>query len=482
MKKVFKYMLLVALSGAVLITACKKKEDDPAPSTPEEEPPVPGAKVKTIEGNVNSSVTLYADTVYTLKGKVYVKSGAVLTIQPGTIIKGQKSSQGALIINRGARLVAEGTAAQPIVFTSEAPVGFRNRGDWGGVVILGRGKQNKTTSSPKDVTIEGISGSAGSENGVYGAGTQTEDDANNAASMKFCRIEFAGIPLSDNNELNSLTLGGVGSGSTFENIMISYANDDAIECFGGSANFKYVVTIGTNDDDLDTDQGYTGAMQYGLVIRDKSVADGISGSRVFECSSNSSGTDPDSKPLFANFTVFGPIMYANNTLSSQVSTNYRAAIEINSSSNVEVHNSIILGFADGLNLSSAGSTSLVANTIFGVDDAGFATNTTGLVNNATLESLYGSSLAAFGLSANGSTAAGTPTDNSSLTSNAKVGYSSPVPVLSSSSVYKTGAPAISTVNAFFTNEAYYGAFGTTANAGWNWTSGWLEWDAANKVY
>jgi hypothetical protein len=409
------------------------------------------------------------------------KSGVTMTIQPGTIVKGQKSTQGALIINRGARLVANGTASQPIVFTSDAPAGFRNRGDWGGVIILGRGKQNKTLASPFDVTIEGISGTVGSENGLYGAGTATENDANNAASMKFCRIEFAGIPLSDNNELNSLTLGGVGSGSTFENIMVTYANDDAIECFGGSANFKYVVIFSTNDDDLDTDQGYTGAMQYGLVIRERNVAD-VSGSRVWESSSNTAGTDPDSKPLFANFTVLGPLVYANNTTSGQVSADYRSAIETNSFSNVEIHNSIVLGFADYYNTSSPGATALVKSTLFGATDASTSVQTSNLVLDATLAQLYGAAFASNGLSANGSTAAGAPTNNAGLQSSAVIGFVNPVPVLAAGSTYATGAPTVSGVSSFFMNENYYGGFGTSANAGWNWTAGWLEWNAVNKAY
>ncbi len=481
MKNVIKQIFLIALSGVVVFSSCKKKDDDPEPDGGNNLI-LPGAKVAILQGNINSNRTLYKDTTYILKGKVYVQGGKILTVKPGTVIKGQKSTQGALIINRDARLIAEGTASNPIVFTSDAPIGFRNRGDWGGVIILGRGKQNKTLSSPQNVTIEGISATAGSENGVYGAGSGTENDANNAASLKFVRIEFAGIPLSDDNELNSLTLGGVGSGSTFENIMVSYANDDAIECFGGSANFKYVVVLSTNDDDLDTDQGYTGSMQYGLVIRDKNVAD-ISGSRVWESSSNTSGTDPDSKPLFSNFTVFGPLMYSNNTASGQISGNYRAAVEINSFSNVEIHNSVILGFGDQINVSSPGTSAIVKNSLFGYDSGSdFSLGVASGLSAATLSDLYGASLASYSLSANGTTAAGTPTNNSALKNNAIVGMEAPVPVLSGSSSYATGAPSVTSVSSFFTNEAYYGAFGASANAGWNWTSGWLEWDAANKNY
>ncbi|MDF2454690.1 MAG: hypothetical protein K0R51_683 [Cytophagaceae bacterium] len=470
MKHLLKSVLVLALAGLTIV-ACKKKEDDPAPSSSE----------ATLEGNITSNMTLDASKTYMIKGKVYVQDGVTLTIPAGTILKGQKSSLGTLIINRGAKLMAEGTASNPIVFTSEAGAGFRDRGDWGGIVMLGRGKQNKVLASPFNVAIEGITAS-GTENGTYGAGTGTLDDANNAGSLKFVRIEYAGVVLSDNNELNSLTLGAVGSGSTFENIQVSYANDDAIECFGGSANFKYVVIVSTNDDDLDTDQGYTGAMQYGLVIRDPRTAD-FSGARVWESSSAGVDVAPVSKPLFSNFTVLGPLVYNNNSVaasSSGLDADYRAAVEFNSGSEVEVHNSIILGFADQINPATAGGK--VQNCVFGFNGGDLAlTGVTGCVVDS-LENLYGSDFAAYRLGANATTEVGAPTNNVALRTNAVLGWTTPAPLLNSSSTYKAGAPNVSGASSFFANEAYYGAFGTAANSGWNWTSGWLEFDPNNEAY
>lgn len=469
MKHLLKSMLVVALAGLTIV-ACKKKEDDPAPSSSE----------ATLEGNITSNMTLDASKTYLIKGKVYVQDGVTLTIPAGTVLKGQKSSLGTLIINRGAKLMAEGTASNPIVFTSEAGEGFRDRGDWGGIVMLGRGKQNKVVSTPFNVAIEGITAS-GTENGTYGAGTGTLDDANNAGSLKFVRIEFAGVVLSDNNELNSLTLGAVGSGTTFENIQVSYANDDAIEMFGGSANFKYVVILSTNDDDLDTDQGYTGSVQYGVVIRDPRVAD-FSGARVWE-SSSANAVTPISKPLFANFTVFGPLVYNNNSAlptSSGLDADYRAAVEINSGSEVEVHNSIILGFAD--QISTTTTTGKVQNCVFGFNGGDMAlTGVTGCVVDS-LENLYGSAFAAYRLGNNATTEVGAPTNNVALRTNSVIGWNAPTPVLDASSAYKTGAPNVSGVSSFFTNEVYYGAFGTSANSGWSWDAGWLEWDANNETY
>lgn len=486
-----KLAFLFAFAGTVMLSSCGKDDDtEPGPGPGPGPEPEPVETQITVEGNISSDVTWSADKKVLLKGKVYVQDGVTLTIAPGTIVKGEKSSTGTLIINRGGKLIAEGTATQPIVFTSSAPQGFRNRGDWGGVIICGRGKQNSSiTAAPFDVTLEGISQADG-ENGKYGAGNGTLNDANNAASMKFCRIEFAGVPLSDDNELNSLTLGAVGSGSTFENIMVAFANDDAIEPFGGSANFKYVVTFSTWDDDLDTDQGYTGAMQFVLVMRDEDVAD-KSGSRAWESSSNSNGNDPDSKPLFSNVTVLGPLCYARNSASGNVNGNYRAAVEINSNSNVEIHNSLILGYADAINVSTPGATAAIKNCVFGFDPAGtdlaLAVSSSGNNKVDSLKTIYGSAFAGRHLVPNAPVANSVPsnqipTDNRTLKTSPVIGFSSPAPLLDAASPYRQSSPDVTSVSSFFADVDYIGAFGTSADAGWSWTSGWLNWAPNNEAY
>ncbi|HEY0772248.1 MAG TPA: hypothetical protein VGD31_18130, partial [Sphingobacteriaceae bacterium] len=227
------------------------------------------AQTITLEGNITTNTTLDATKRYLLKGKVYVNAPAKLTIPAGTLIMGDKDSDGTLIINRGASIDAQGTATNPIIMTSAAPKGFRNRGDWGGLVILGKAYNSNAASA----TIEGITASAGSENGVYGPGSGNAVDNDNSGILKYVRIEFAGIALSQDNELNSLTLGSVGSGTTIDHIMVSYGNDDAYEWFGGSVNHKYLIAYSTIDDDFDTDRGYNGKVQYALVVRDPAVAD-----------------------------------------------------------------------------------------------------------------------------------------------------------------------------------------------------------------
>ena len=149
-------------------------------------------------GDITTNTTLTADKVYLLDGWVYVKSGATLTIDPGTVIRGSKANKGALIIEKGAKIIAEGTASNPIVFTSNQDAGSRSYGDWGGLIILGNATVNKV-----DPIIEG------GPTSTYGG----SDDADNSGILKYVRIEFPGIAFQPDKEINGLTMGGVGSGT-----------------------------------------------------------------------------------------------------------------------------------------------------------------------------------------------------------------------------------------------------------------------------
>jgi hypothetical protein len=216
-------------------------------------------------------------------------------------------------------------------------------------------------------------------------------------------------------------------------------------------------------------------VQYGLVVRDPDIAD-KSGSRVWESSSSAAAASPTSSCKFANFTVFGPTMYVNNTSSGTISANYRAAVEINTSSAIQIHNSIILGFADAVN--STGAASQISNCVFGYFPTGDQALTTSCILDS-LKNIYGSAFAGKSLSPNNPIAGShAPTNNSSLASNSVIGLNGPTPLLDASSDYTTGAPAVSG----FDNTGYYGAFGTSAAAGWAWTSGWINFDPTNAIY
>ncbi len=163
------------------------------------EGPIGVPSTTVLSGNINTTTTLTSDKVWTLKGYVYVTDGAKLIIQPGTTIISDVAEKGALCIERGAQIIAEGTATKPIIFTSGKAVGERAPGDWGGIIILGRAKTNRSS----EPTIEGGIGRA------FG-GT---NDADNSGVLKYVRIEYAGIAAMPNSEINALTLGGVGSGT-----------------------------------------------------------------------------------------------------------------------------------------------------------------------------------------------------------------------------------------------------------------------------
>ena len=184
-----------------------------------------------IEGNINSNTFLSKNKRYLLRGFVNVNAPAVLTIEPGTIIYGEKTTRGTLIINRGAKIIANGTPTQPIVFTSQQPAGQRSPGDWGGIIIAG----NASINVPGGTAI--IEGGTGT---IYGGGTNPNDD-DNSGILRYVRIEFPGIAYAPDNEINGLTLGGVGRGTTIEYVQVSFCGDDAYEWFGGTVNAKYLI-------------------------------------------------------------------------------------------------------------------------------------------------------------------------------------------------------------------------------------------------
>ncbi len=456
MKKEYLFKLMASCFAIIIMFSIASCDSDEDPAPVEED------EYEVLEGNITANMSLDASNKYLIRGKVYVQSGATLTIPAGTKIFGEKDSDGTLIINRGAKIDAKGTAANPIIMTSQAPKGFRNRGDWGGLVILGKAYNSNDATA----TIEGITAAAGSENGVYGPGTGDAIDSDNSGFLQYVRIEFAGIALSQDNELNSLTLGSVGSGTTIDHIMVSYGNDDAYEWFGGSVNQKYLIAYSTIDDDFDTDRGYNGKTQFAAVIRDPLIAD-FSGSRAFESSSNSTtpaptvgGTSRHSKPTFANVTVWGPNLFK---ATSAVNAFYKAAVEVNSNSAIELHNSIITGFPNASNFATTGSS--VTNNVFAANTtqtAAGANAPAGFAEDNTLESNVTTIFGAF-------------------PSGSLYAFATPPVFQAATSPYLTGATNLSE-DTFFDNATYYGAFGSEAAAGWNYSAGWINFDPNNADY
>jgi hypothetical protein len=282
----------------------------------------------TLTGTINTTTTLTADKVWTLKGYVYVTDGAKLIIQPGTTIISDISEKGALCIERGAQIIAEGTATKPIVFTSGRPAGERTPGDWGGIVILGRAKTNRTS----EPTIEGGIGRP------YG-GT---NDLDNSGVLKYVRIEYAGIAAMPNSEINALTLGGVGSGTIIDNVQTIYANDDAFEFFGGTVNARNLYAFATADDDFDFDFGYTGTITNGVAKRDPQFVDNGDAGNGIECDNDGTGSTatPYTHPKLFNMILIGP-----NT--STALANHNLGLRFRRATQFTMKNSVIWGWMKG---------------------------------------------------------------------------------------------------------------------------------------
>lgn len=346
-----KYILFFSAISALAITSCRKIETDG-----EKEIVIitqsgggnNGGQTITLQGRINADTLLKKENTYVLKGLVYMVGNHTMTIQAGTVIKGAFSGTdvAALIITRGSKINASGTPTEPIVFTSASP--NPQSGDWGGIVICGKAGINTSFNAIQGLyQVEGGVDNAQGD-GLAGSGdavAPTAVDTDNSGTLSYVRIEYAGYAFQPDKEINSLTLAAVGSGTTIDHVQTIYAKDDAFEWFGGTVNCKYLIATKTQDDDFDTDNGYRGNVQFGLIIRDSLIAD-ISTSEAFESDNNSGGTTatPKTAAVFSNITAIGPRATLNNVGSSL----FRAGAQIRRNSGISIFNSIIVGWPVGI--------------------------------------------------------------------------------------------------------------------------------------
>ena len=258
----------------------------------EQTPPVnvPGIDkpVIVVTGEVTGVETWTSNYYWVLRGAVFVRNGATLNIQAGTRVIGEAGSVGTLIVERGGRLNAVGTREQPIVFTSDQAIGTRARGDWGGLIINGRAPVN----------IPGGQGVGEADTGVYG-GT---DENDNSGTLRYVRVEFAGVEFSPDNELNGIAFQGVGRGGRYEYIQVHMNRDDAFEWFGGTADAKYLVASNAADDSIDWTQGWRGRLQFVAVHQRSDDGDwGV------EADNNEANFNflPRANPQIYNMTICG---------------------------------------------------------------------------------------------------------------------------------------------------------------------------------
>lgn len=460
---------------AAFMASCEKKN---GPNPP---PPPPVDEVVVLEGNLETR-TLTANKKYLLKGQVFVRDGKTLTIEPGTIIFGDKRTKGTLIIDRGGRIIANGTVDKPIVMTSYQEAGIRDRGDWGGLVILGRANVNQP-----DPTIEGITPPV-----VFGTTGSTANDGESSGSLKYVRIEFAGIELTPNNETNSLTMGSAGRATVVEYVQVSYGGDDGFEFFGGTHNAKYLISFGTWDDDFDIDYGYAGSVQFGLAIRYPSFADQSQSNGIeTDNGPNDNDVQPYTTGVLSNLTILGPI--APISPANPISANTGFAADFRRRVALSVFNSIFVGFPRGIRFNQASvlgqyqsGTGVLANNILWAPSEAVAYQAGSGVAVADVKAYWETA-------ANSNTTLTTPAVEAYANIGLKADwffgnrlnndYPSNPDFTLTSGLAATGAsfthPKFSEPNraGFFTNVPYRGAFGNT-----DWTNGWAEFDPIDKAY
>lgn len=443
MKTNIKMLAIIAVAIATTFSSCKPEDEEEK-----------GTRI-VVSGNITTNTTWLAkDTVY-MDGYVYVKSGVTLTIEAGTLIKGVTDSKAALIVERGAMIMAEGTAAKPIVFTSEKPVGQRLPGDWAGIIICGAAPINQTGGTAE---MEGGTGAQ------YG-GTNATD---NSGVLRYVRIEYAGFEVSSGNEINGLSMGGVGSGTTLEYIQVSFGRDDSFEWWGGNVNARYLVSYSGGDDDFDTDNGFSGKIQYGLILRHPDYADKSDASNGFESDNDASGSgnQPYTSATFSNITILGPFKTKDQ---ANVNANHQNGLRLRRNTRLNLHNSVIAGFKVGVRLEgpsaslyNATSGPVIKNTAL----AGCLTNfkTGDVLTSEEFTTMW----------AAGNNTLHDENTNINLTNAWNYGNVNPMP--QSGSPLLSGA-SFTGMSSWFENVTFRGAFGTS-----NWTSGWANWDPQNTQY
>lgn len=308
MKKNWKFATMALIAGVSLFaTSCSSDED------PVSNPGDGGEDTYVLDSDITENVTLETGKTYTLNGGVHVKSGATLTIQPGvTIVAQHDETVDYILIEQGAKIDAQGTAAQPIVMTSEK----KEAGAWGGLHICGYAHTNN--------------GSGKSEigNAPYGG----NNDADNSGTLKYIRLEYTGYAFDEEHEANGVSFYGVGNGTTVEHLQAYQGSDDGFEFFGGSVNVKYMVVTSCSDDSFDWTEGWNGKAQFLVAYQEGESSLGYACDCLMECDNNgtNNAATPVAHPTIANATLIG------NGGDAQ-------GVRLRAGTQVELYNTIITG-------------------------------------------------------------------------------------------------------------------------------------------
>ncbi|MCT2560431.1 hypothetical protein [Chryseobacterium herbae] len=400
---------LILIAAAALSIACQNENlaDSSAPfgikASSAEYITVSELPVTGVSGNITYNTTWSG--IIEIDGIVTVKDGATLTILPGTYIKAKpnngNSPTGVLVISKTGRINAQGTESQPIIFTSYKLLdGDENTtaapGDFGGIILLG----DAPTNVPSTTSVEGLN--IGYSDYYFG-GT---NPGHNAGIMKYIRIEFAGYDFlgpNSGNEINALSLAGVGNGTTLDHIQVSYSKDDSFEFYGGTVNASNLISFAAQDDNFDFDNGYTGNINCALSLADynslhsSNMSGGVSDSNGIELDNNSTGraTEPITNPVISNMLIIG----VRSGGSSQGGA-YENGIHIRRSGKLTLNNTIITGYPVGIKVEGTGSELSAASTFSTIKVHGFTTSVTGYGTTSipTANLLAGTSVSLWGMS------------------------------------------------------------------------------------
>ena len=435
--------LVCSLSLLALLSGCSDEEststetaDTGSGDTGSGDTGTPAATEITVSSDITADATWASGSIVTLSKLIVVTNNATLTIEPGVIVKGDNAS--ALVISRGAKLNAAGTAASPIIFTSSKPEGSRASGDWGGVVLLGSATINLAGG---EGNIEGMPAGPAS---LYG-GT---DDASSCGSLTYVRIEFAGYVFGTDNELNGLTVGGCGSATELDFIQSHLGKDDGVEMFGGTANIKHLLVTQATDDSLDFDQGWRGNVQFLAIQQSASVGDkAIEGDNLKDVVDST----PRSRPTIFNASVVGSGANAE-----------QGGLHIRRGAGLILKNSIIANFQAGaVDLDGATVAALVGDSTLDFSNIDFFGNGADQFPADTNDADFDEA-AYFGDAAKGFVTVDPQFASTSLTA----------PDFAAGNTAVQSGGATPPAGGFFdTTATYHGAFAPT---GASWTAGWTS--------
>ena len=468
--------IAIVIMGALLLSlgSCDKNNDPPA--DPDETTYIEQNGIVTVtdKGKGAGTMTWTKDKVWVLNGLIFVNDGQVLTIEAGTVIKGKSGQEvdaSAFIVARGGKVMANGTESEPIIFTAEADqltgnIGLDQRGLWGGVIILGKGSLN---SNPGESAIEGIPTSE--PRGLYGG----SNDTDNSGVLSYVSIRHGGTDIGEGNEINGLTLGGVGSATEINYIEVIANKDDGVEFFGGMPRLKHVVVSYCADDSYDYDEGFRGYGQFWVAVQDET---GGAGDRLGE---HDGGTDPETAEPYAipniyNATYIGRGADAGKrviTFRDNAGGKYYNSIFANQAKGIDVE--ILIGDQNSYKQFEDGNL-LVNNSIFSD------------VADGVAEGIFKLSFTGDSVDNDGNKVVGD--DGKQLPTKAleeKVTSSTPAWVAHFSEGYNSTATGIVTVanpipasgaangvtpgDSWFTSVTYQGAFQPGGN---NWAAGWTK--------